>query len=77
MSIIVDLAERGILSDGLIRWGIRRLDRERLRSEDRGDPDKQREATDRFVEGLRQAPIAVRTEKPKEQPKPEQPKKAA
>ena len=37
MSILVELAERGILSDGLIRWGIRRLDKERLRQKARGD----------------------------------------
>ena len=46
MNIAIDMAERGILPDWLIRWGIRGLDKKRLRQEDRGDDDAQRRATE-------------------------------
>ena len=36
MSFAIELAERGLLPDSLIRWGIRQLDKKRLRVEDQG-----------------------------------------
>ncbi len=67
MSFVIELAERGLLPDSLIRWGIRRLDKKRLRLEDRGDIEKQREALEKFTHELSNSPIAVQVHKPKEQ----------
>jgi cyclopropane-fatty-acyl-phospholipid synthase len=67
MRFAIELAERGLLPDGLIRWGIRELDKKRLRLEDLGDREKQRQALERFVEELRKSPVAVQIHKPKEQ----------
>ncbi|MGD8924814.1 MAG: hypothetical protein PVG64_07770, partial [Syntrophobacterales bacterium] len=67
MNIGVELAERGLLPDWLIRWGIRNLDRKRLRQEDRGNKEAQRQALKRFIAELRKSPIAVEIHKPKEQ----------
>jgi len=66
MSMIA-LAESGIIPDRLIRWGIRRQDRERLRTEDSGTVEAQRQALERLIQRMRESPIAVRTQKPKEQ----------
>jgi cyclopropane-fatty-acyl-phospholipid synthase len=67
MRFAIELAERGLLPDSLIRWGIRELDKKRLRLEDLGDREKQRQAMERFVEELRNSPVAVQIHKPKEQ----------
>jgi len=67
MSRLIQLADRGFLPDRLIRFGIRRLDRKRLRAENRGDVDAQRQALARFIEKMRQSPIAVQTRKANEQ----------
>jgi cyclopropane-fatty-acyl-phospholipid synthase len=64
---LIELAERGALSDHLIRWGIRWLNRERLRTERRGDRELQQEAKRRFVAGLRRGPVALQVHKPNEQ----------
>jgi len=61
------LAERGILPDGLIRWGIRRKDQERLRTEEAGHGETGPQRLERLLERMRQGAIAVRTEKPKAQ----------
>ncbi|NIM22735.1 MAG: SAM-dependent methyltransferase, partial [Armatimonadetes bacterium] len=42
-------------------------DRERLRTEDLGNVEAQRQALERLIQRMRESPIAVRTEKPKEQ----------
>jgi cyclopropane-fatty-acyl-phospholipid synthase len=67
MRFAIELAERGLLPDSLIRWGIRELDKKRLRLEDLGDHGKQRQALERFVEELKKSPVAVQIHKPKEQ----------
>jgi cyclopropane-fatty-acyl-phospholipid synthase len=64
MSRAIQLAERGILPDWLIRIGIRLLDKKRLRMEDCGDATKQQEALRGFITQLRQSAIAVDTQKP-------------
>ena len=64
---MIALAESGLIPDRLIRWGIRRQDRERLRKENWGDVEAQGQALELLVQRMRQSPIAVRTEKPKEQ----------
>ena len=67
MRFAIEVAELGLLPDSLIRWGIRQLDKKRLRMEDLGEDERQREALTRFVDELRNSPIAVQVHKPKEQ----------
>jgi len=59
---LIELAERGWVPDGVIRLGIRRLLAGRLKKEDQGNEEDQREAQERFLEELRHGPIAVATE---------------
>ena len=59
---IETLLEHDILPDWLIRIGIRRLLRERLREEDYGDPGRQRDHLLRFVAELRASPVAIETQ---------------
>ena len=67
MSIAIDLMERGLLPDSLVRFGIRRLCRQRLRDEDRGSPEANTAAKKAFVETLRNEPVAVHTDAANEQ----------
>ena len=67
MSKLIELADRGFLPDRLIRFGIRHLDKKRLKAENRGDSEAQRRALARFIEKMRQSPIAVQTRKANEQ----------
>ena len=55
------LLEKDLLPDWLIRIGIRRLLAQRLREESAGDAVQQHERLMRFVEELRQSPIAIHT----------------
>ncbi|MHC4398901.1 MAG: SAM-dependent methyltransferase [Planctomycetota bacterium] len=59
---LIDRAEQGWLPDWLIRIGIRRLLAARLRKEDRGDVEHQRETQELFLEELRESPIAIATD---------------
>jgi cyclopropane-fatty-acyl-phospholipid synthase len=59
---VIDLAERGILPDCLIRIGIRRLLAARLREEERQDHASPGEPLRQFVGELRRSPIAVATD---------------
>jgi len=61
------LLERDLLPDFLIRFGIRRLLAGRLREEDKGDPEAQQAHFMRFVESLRQSPVAIETQAANEQ----------
>lgn len=56
------LLEKDVLPDLMIRAGIRRLLRERLREEDAGDPVRQRNRLLRFVDELRASPVAIATQ---------------
>ena len=49
----------GLIPDVLVRAGIRRLLRQRLREEDRGSEAAQRDHLEAYVAALREAPIAV------------------
>ena len=62
MKHIIDLMERGLIPDALIRQGIQRLNRMRLRLEKRGDPGDQLQAKLDFIRMLRQEPVAVETD---------------
>ena len=59
---IPDLAERSLLPDWIIRWGIRRLLASRLRLEERRNKEEPRAYVRQFIEELRGSPIAVATE---------------
>ena len=57
----MDLLEKNLLPDWLIRAGIRRLLAVRLRDENKGGIEKQKQHLMAFVEELKQSPIAVHT----------------
>lgn len=59
MSLLLELAERGVLPDDLIRCGIRLLDYHRLREQRRPDPASELDAKQAFLAAMRAAPIAV------------------
>jgi cyclopropane-fatty-acyl-phospholipid synthase len=61
LKLLIELAERGILPDRLIRLGIRRLNRKRLCAENRASNDARSEAMRRFAADLRQSPVALQT----------------
>jgi cyclopropane-fatty-acyl-phospholipid synthase len=56
------LMARGLLPDWLIRLGIRRLLRERLRQQARGSRAARASAQQAFIEELKASPIAISTE---------------
>jgi len=56
------LLAHGLLPDAVVRVGIRRLLRQRLRGEDRGSEEAQRAHLEAYVAALRKAPIAVRAQ---------------
>jgi cyclopropane-fatty-acyl-phospholipid synthase len=59
---LTGLAERGLLPDPLIRFGIRRLCARRLRQEMGGGPESQEERLADRLEELRRSPIAIHPE---------------
>jgi cyclopropane-fatty-acyl-phospholipid synthase len=61
------MAEYGLLPDRLIRFGIRQLDRKRLREENTGNSVQQRQVLDRFIAEMHHSPIAIKTHKANEQ----------
>ena len=67
MKLAIDLAERDLLPDPLIRVGIRRLLRQRLTSEHADDVDRARRSLKRFVDDMGRSPIALATDFANEQ----------
>lgn len=61
------LLEKNKIPDGLIRIGIRRLLKQRLRDEHKGNTEKQQEHFMRLVEELKSSPIAIHTADANEQ----------
>lgn len=61
MRMMIDLMERGLLPDAVIRRGIRLLLQRRLRYENRGDTEVKRERQRGFFATLRKSPLAVET----------------
>jgi len=59
---LIDLAERAILPDRLIRIGIRRLHASRIREEEQRDSDRAGESVRQFIAELRRSPIAIETD---------------
>lgn len=64
---LIDMAERGLFPDWLIRVGIRRLLVARLKREQRGDVEAHRERQERFLAELRASPIAIATDQANQQ----------
>jgi cyclopropane-fatty-acyl-phospholipid synthase len=58
----IDLAERGLLPDPLVRAGMRAVLRARLRSERVADADQARRKLQAFVDRMRAEPIAIETD---------------
>ncbi len=67
MKFLIDLAEKGVIPDRFIRFGIRMLDRRRLAEEARKESEAGENGVCRFIQDLRESPIALEVEKPKEQ----------
>jgi cyclopropane-fatty-acyl-phospholipid synthase len=67
MRFFIDLAEKGMIPDALIRFGIRALDRKRLSEEARKEVEDGETGVSRFIQSMRESPIAQQVEKPKEQ----------
>jgi cyclopropane-fatty-acyl-phospholipid synthase len=61
------LLEKNLLPDWLIRAGIRRLLRQRLREENQGAPAEQQAHLLKLVEELKRSPIAIETQAANEQ----------
>lgn len=64
---LIDLAERAVLPDWLIRFGMRRLMADRLRQEAEREAAEPGEPRRRFLEELRSSPIAIATDAANEQ----------
>jgi cyclopropane-fatty-acyl-phospholipid synthase len=60
--MLTHMADSGLLPDRLIRFGIRLLDKKRLKQEDRGTPENQKKAVDSLIDQMRSGPIAVYTQ---------------
>lgn len=65
--MIDSLLEKNLLPDCLIRVGIRRLLRQRLKEEDMGNPERQQQRLMSFIDELKQSPIALHTREANEQ----------
>jgi cyclopropane-fatty-acyl-phospholipid synthase len=61
------LLDGGWLPDSLIRFGIRRLLRQRLAHEEKGDPEANQVRQQAFIESLRASPVAIETDAANEQ----------
>ncbi len=60
--VAIDLTERGLVPDALVRVGIRSLLRHRLRELDAGSLEDQRRAHASFLKELGSSPVAIRTD---------------
>ena len=67
MRVLLELAERGLIPDSLVRLGIRELCRRRLLKEARRERNGGEEHLQNFLEDLRGSPIAVETRAANEQ----------
>ncbi|MCA9280413.1 MAG: class I SAM-dependent methyltransferase [Phycisphaeraceae bacterium] len=61
------LLDRGLIPDTILRSGIRRRLRARIREEERGSIDERSDRFNALVEALSQAPIAIHTQEANEQ----------
>ncbi len=65
--IVINMMERGLIPDPVVRQGIRALLRRRLGTEDPGTPESRAHKLDLFAASLGQAPIAQEIEAANEQ----------
>ncbi|MEM9388096.1 MAG: cyclopropane-fatty-acyl-phospholipid synthase family protein [Pseudomonadota bacterium] len=63
----IDLAERGVLPDFLIRFGIWQANRQRLHTETVRSVERQFERYQERIEALRSSPVAINTDRANEQ----------
>ncbi|WP_447776665.1 SAM-dependent methyltransferase [Variovorax boronicumulans] len=66
-STAIHWVEQGLVPDGAVRLGVRRLLRQRLVELDSGDPEAVALRSEAFFDGLREAPLALLPEKANEQ----------
>jgi cyclopropane-fatty-acyl-phospholipid synthase len=66
-SFLIQAMENGTLPDALIRFGIRKLCRERLRDITEADPEKRLAKRRAYLRMLRDSPLAVATQEANEQ----------
>ncbi|MEZ5454753.1 MAG: cyclopropane-fatty-acyl-phospholipid synthase family protein [Lysobacteraceae bacterium] len=59
---LIELCERGWIPDPLLRWGIRRLCRERLRAEHGHDIEQTWARFQQVLDALRESPLAIETD---------------
>lgn len=59
---LIELAEQGRLPDSMVRYGIRRLCKKRLKDEFIDHPEYQQDRYQKLIEELRTSPIAIETE---------------
>ena len=67
VGLAIDLVERGLVADFLVRQGMRRMLRKRLKVEEAGNRQQQAERKQTFIESCRSGPIALQTDKANEQ----------
>ena len=67
MAALIDLAERGLLPDPLIRFGMRKLMRSRLQAHYADGIEAQTQAYRELLQELRQSPVAIETDAANEQ----------
>jgi cyclopropane-fatty-acyl-phospholipid synthase len=67
MNTLIQLAEKGWIPDSLIRFGIRRLVKQRLHALSFGSAESNQVEKNKFVESLIKSPLALETEKANEQ----------
>ena len=63
----IEQMERGRLPDAVVRWGIRKLCRERLAERDQGSPEQNQAALEDFIETCRASDVAPIPDKANQQ----------
>ena len=64
---VITLAEQGLLPDSMVRFGIRKLLKKRLKDEFANDVEQQSKCYRELLECLHQSPIAIETNAANEQ----------
>ena len=67
MSFVFDIVERDLLPDSVLRFGVRRLVKQRFDRSSAGGEAAQKKNVEALVEELRQSPIAIATDAANEQ----------
>jgi cyclopropane-fatty-acyl-phospholipid synthase len=57
----ITLAEHKLLPDSVVRFGIKKLLKQRLQVESANDPEQREKRHQQLLEHLRQSPIAIET----------------